>query len=195
MSTTSGKYQLSSVVIRPSPDGSYPYHVKAFLLAHEMMRRELDLGEAALDSFQPEKYHWEIKAFHEWLTVFFLPVVRAHHENEDTYAVPFYTSLGVITPERHFDDHTTLEGRINKVSSLSRYLVSKLTLDGVIESGKVAELKSEFSSLSRHIREHFSEEEIYWPPIVKRYGEVRDTRFITGHKFDILNHKKLHHVV
>lgn len=175
MSTTSSKYQLSSMVIRPSAEGNYPFHVKAFLLAHEMMRRELDLGEAALDSFQPEKYRWEIKAFNEWLTVFFLPIVRAHHENEDTYAVPFYTALGVVTPERHFDDHTTLEGRINKVSSLSRYLVSRLTLDGVIESSKVAELKVEFSSLSRHMREHFSEEEIYWPPIVKRYGEVMKT--------------------
>lgn len=166
-------FRLTSKVVRPSPTGHYPYHVKAFLLSHEMLRRELELGEAALLKFEPEKNKWKIKAFNEWLTEFFLPIVQAHHENEDMYALPFYTSLGVVTPERHTDDHNTLEGLANKVALLSRSLVSSLALNGEVDSNKVAQLKEAFIYLSQHMREHFSEEEVYWPLIVKRYGEVR----------------------
>lgn len=168
-------YRLTSPVVKPSPIGHYPYHVEAFLIGHEMIRRELERAETAMKAFNPEEHPWKIVAFDEWLNTFLLPTIRIHHSNEDRFMFPFYTSLGVVTPERHTDDHNTLEGRVNKVALISRSLVNSqrnIMPDSAFDSLKVAQLKEEVFSLADHLRDHFAEEEIFWPPIIKRYGAV-----------------------
>lgn len=139
------------------------------MIGHEFIRREICKAEAAFTNFDPKKDPWKANALHEWLTTFLFPALHMHHHAEDEFLFPFYLNLGVITPERQTDDHVTLEGHINKVMKLSKKVAKADTADE-IESSVLEEMKAAFEILATHMRDHMSEEEIFWPPVLKKFG-------------------------
>eukprot|EP01034_Spumella_vulgaris_P027448 gene27448-34165_t len=80
------------------------------------------------------------------------------------------------------EDHVVLVGQLNKIKKLSQRLVysssnASLKVHPTDEESQpvsdlIALLKDEFFTMDADTREHFKEEEIYWPPILKKYGPV-----------------------
>lgn len=132
--------ELTSTVVHPTSDGSYPFHVIGFLIPHEMLRRELTRVELILQHGLKDTYHhpWKVIALKEWVFDFFLPLLSTHHYVEDNIIFPFYLSLNVIVPERHSEDHLALLSRMNRV---------KMAIEGLMGLVRGEEKHKEAASL------------------------------------------------
>lgn len=170
---------LTSAVVTKKEDGNYTFYDSGFLRGHEFLRRELSHAEIAIVHLDVISFPWKVTMLHEWLLDFFIPVVKMHHTIEDDAIFTYYLSLGLVAPDRHTEDHVTLEGRLTKLKSLMIKIndVVKNKGDKNLIVAMVDRLKADFQDLSQELREHFSEEETFWPPIIKKYGEVSMIRF------------------
>ncbi len=220
--------QLTSTVVHPTTDGSYPFHVIGFLIPHEMLRRELLRVELALQHGLHDTYYhpWKVIALKEWTLDFFLPLLHTHHYIEDNILFPFYMSLNVIAPERQAEDHITLLSRMNRVKLAIEGLMSLVkgeervrdkngnnNLDNSTHSKQSNEsisemeperlekllrivlkqeelVKDEMMHLADNMRDHFSEEEAFWPALLEQCGEVsvrNSSHDYAYHHYDIDN--------
>ena len=164
---------LTSTVVLKNPDGNYSFDA-GFLRGHEFIRRELSRAEIALVHLDVIAHPWKVAMLHEWFLDFFIPVVKMHHTIEDNAILPYYLSLGLVVPDRHTEDHITLEGRLTQLKSLLGNILQLATNNGetTLLVAMVDRLRIDFQVLSHGLREHFSEEELFWPPILKKYGSV-----------------------
>jgi hypothetical protein len=107
------------------------------------------------------------------------PVLLAHHHVEDKIIFPFYLSLGVLAPDRQSEDHIALVNRINKLDRLINRLLKRmnsLLLSNHIEEKDALkfeenQIKEQFHELMTHCQDHFTEEELYWPAILRQCGQ------------------------
>jgi hypothetical protein len=110
--------------------------------------------------------------------LFLIPQLHCHHYLEDNIIFPFYFALGIVPPERQAEDHISLIGRMNKLQSLARQLVHyghyRKSSNELIRSYE-DRVKKHFLDMIEHFERHFSEEEEFWPELLKKYGEVRTT--------------------
>ena len=165
---------LTSTVVPKNPEGNYAFYEAGFLRGHEFIRRELSRAEIALVHLDVIAHPWKIAMIYEWFLDFFIPVVKMHHTIEDDAIFPYYLSLGLVAPDRHTEDHITLEGRLTKLKSLLVKIhdTAKNNGEKTLLVAMVDRLRSDFQVLSQGLREHFNEEEEFWPPILKKYGSV-----------------------
>lgn len=167
-------FELTSSVIPPSEDGVYPFDLQGFLLPHEMMRREMQRGENAVASMDCVKYPWKARAFAEWFIDFFNPIMYAHHDIEENIIFPFYFQLNVIAPDRQAEDHMSLISRLNRIERACKrllLLVDNTDLDHLAVKSEQDNITAQFLELCEQMREHFAEEELYWPKILRKCGK------------------------
>jgi hypothetical protein len=165
---------LTSTVVQPDENGDYSFDVQGFLLPHEMMRREMARGERAVANMDCIKHPWKARAFAEWFIDFFNPIMYAHHDIEENIIFPFYFQLNVITPDRQAEDHLALIGRLNRVERACKrllLLVEAEDMDTLAVKKEQDNIIAQFLDLCDHMREHFAEEEVYWPKILRKCGK------------------------
>lgn len=164
--------ELTSTVIEFSATGDYSYDVLGFLVAHEMFRREFRLAANAIASLDAVNHTWHATALHEWFFDYLIPLLEAHSEVEGTIVFPFHVPMGIACPKRQAEDHIALLNRAirfkHALEDLTK-LVSTNPVTNVKEQESV--IKSEFAEFILHWEEHFAEEEMFWPKILRRCGQ------------------------
>jgi hypothetical protein len=90
---------------------------------------------------------------------------------------PFYEKLGETPPPKQCADHKVLMQALERTSTEMVDLVS-MNSNGDGESScklrrtKATDVVNMFDSLFEIMTEHLTEEEEYWPGIIKEYGKV-----------------------
>ena len=167
-------FHLTSTVISPSADGDYKYHNLCFLIPNEAFRRELARAEVALGNFNVDIHPWKAAMFHEWFTTLLLPAINYRHHLEADIIFPFFLSLGLEVPSSQIEDHLWIVCQMNKIKNQAN-LVKNLSSGKFLSddlSNEVQVLRQDFDLLASNLKAHFNAKEIFWPPILKKYGKV-----------------------
>ena len=111
------------------------------------------------------------------------PSIDDHHDLEEQIMFPYYQKLGAEFPHRQSEDHKALMALLDELKSKSAKLLDSVKDNKGIESDileQQSELKTLFRKFHKLLLDHFAEEETYWPPIVKQFGEKSFRKVLTS---------------
>jgi len=166
----SDKFLLTSKSISICHEGYYPFEEAAFLIPHEMLRREMIKIEKAMKNFDPIAMPWKTMCIFTYYTEFFYPCVHEHHDTEENIFFPHYKALGAQFPDRMAKSHVYL---IAKMDTLREVLSTMVNTNSEADLRELKDtLITEFGSFLSEMKAHLAEEEAIWPPIILHYGEV-----------------------
>lgn len=159
--------KLTSSAVPPSPDGTYSYDEMSFLFPHEPLRREMDRGKTAIEKMDVQKHPWKLIYLKNWLQQFLIPLIEDHHDAEELVFDPSYEQMGVEVPAKFKKDHASLIRSLGEMSSELSVLSAE---PGKALSG-FSKIRQQYNAMYDLMAEHLADEERFWPPIVRKYGE------------------------
>jgi len=110
------------------------------------------------------------------LPSFFNPAIHEHHLIEEKFLYIDYKNLGDDVPSSQTEGHHDLIKRLDRIAALAEELLvlikkNRDEVSATTINEKSKELITEWKAFTHTTREHLSEEEIFWPPIIAKHGE------------------------